>query len=183
MAKKAAMAPAFAPAADKEENGIARAAMKRASCAEPGLKKKKRASAQDAAPPSPQASCAGRGLRKKRVSAQDAALSAEKHVKLTAVFCDEIATLSGVTAKEAKEVMGAMRQVMARELREKGRVKLNGFVLLRLKHTPERPAKLCVPKSAKKIQTHPPQLENHNSQYKTKTKGTQRAGYGTLKHR
>ena len=63
-------------------------------------------------------------------------------MKLSALLCNEIAELAEVTAKDAKAVMDAMRQVAARELRKKGSVRFSSFIMFRLKKTAERPAKV-----------------------------------------
>ena len=133
MASAQGKAPAVAKAkgiAKKEDPVVTLAAMKRAKAAAVPPVAMKRASA-------------GEGSKKKRASApSDGDPHPKKRVKLSAVLCDEIAELAGVTAKDTKAVMGAMRQVAARELQQKGSVKFASFIMFRLKKTAERPAKI-----------------------------------------
>ena len=139
-----ASAPGKTPQVDKDK-GVAK---KGNPCAKPAAMK--RAKADIVAPVAVKRASAGEGSEKKRAGARpDADCPPKKSMKLSAMLCNEIAELAGVTAKDTEAVMGAMRQVAAQELRKKGSVRFASFIMFRLKKSAERPAsvKHCLGKT------------------------------------
>ena len=58
------------------------------------------------------------------------------------VLVDEIAAVAGVSAKDAKSCLDAIRVVSARELRKSGKFKLPSWLVFNLKKQCERPARV-----------------------------------------